>query len=118
ILGAVGLVLLIACTNVANLFLVRTEGRRRELAVRAALGAGRAAIARHLFAESLVIAFAAGALAVLLAAWGLDALLALAPPTLPEIGADAVDASVIGFTTLVTFAVAAALAALPLLRHG
>jgi putative ABC transport system permease protein len=85
LLGAVALVFLIAAANVANLFLVRTEGRRRETAIRSALGAGRAHLAAHYLSESLILAIAAGALGLLLAQLGLRALLAAAPPELPRL---------------------------------
>ncbi len=72
--GAVGVVLLIVYANVANLFLVRAEARRREVVIRTALGADATAIARHFLAESFVLAFAGGVLAIVLASWGVDAL--------------------------------------------
>ena len=89
LLGAVSLVLLIACANVANLFLVRTETRRRELAVRTALGGDRAHLAWHYLTESVVLALVAGGIGLLLAYGLVRALLALAPsgiPRLDEIG--------------------------------
>lgn len=86
LIGAVGLVLIIACGNVANLFLVRAESRQREVAIRTALGARRSDLARQYFTESIVVALMGGAVALLLASIGLHVLIALAPPDLPRMG--------------------------------
>ena len=98
LLGAVLLVLLIACANVANLLLVRTIERRREIAVRAALGAQRGRLVRHVLAESLVLAAAGGLLGVLVAAWTVSALVSLAGPGLPRAESIGVDQRVLLFT--------------------
>jgi predicted permease len=102
LLGAVALVLLIACGNVANLLLARAAGRVREIAIRAAMGATRARIIRQLMMESAALAVLAGALGVLLAAWGTNALIVLAPASVPRLNEVHADGWVLGFTLLIS----------------
>jgi predicted permease len=109
VLGAVLLLLIIACVNVTNLLLARGAQRRGEFAVRAALGAGRARMLRQLLMESWLLALLGGALGMIVAAFGVEALVALSPPELPRAGALRVDGGVfafgLGLTTLIGVAV-------------
>ena len=102
LLGAVACVLLIACANVAGLMLARSLARRRELAVRASLGASSWQLARQLMVESLVLAIAGGAAGLVLAAWGVDLLLALAPEKLPRLNEVNLDWRVAAIASLAT----------------
>jgi putative ABC transport system permease protein len=97
LLGAVGLVLLIACANVANLLLARATARTREVAIRAAIGASRTQIIGQLFAESLILAVVSGMAGVLLANWSLKALVMLAPKGVPRLDEVAIDGAVLAF---------------------
>jgi predicted permease len=98
LMGAVTSVLLIACANVANLFLARAERRRGEIALRAALGATRGRIARFVLTESVLVALAAAALGLPLATWGVGVLIALTPAELPRMAAVGIDGRVTLFT--------------------
>jgi|HubBroStandDraft_1064217.scaffolds.fasta_scaffold00260_24 putative ABC transport system permease protein len=104
LLGAVALVLLIGCANVANLLLARATARTREIAIRAAVGASRGRIVRQLVVESLVLATIAGAAGLLLAKWGSDALVALAPGNVPRLAESDIDGWVMAFTLGVSVA--------------
>jgi predicted permease len=106
LLGAVAFILLIACANVANLLLVRAETRQRELAVRAALGAGRTRVALQLVAEVLVLAVPGALGGLLLAHWGLRLFAATAASSIPRAGSVAIDGRVLAFTAAVAMAAA------------
>jgi predicted permease len=102
LLGAVGVVLLITCVNLANLALARGSGRRREMAIRAALGATRWRLILQLATESLLLALLGGGLGLLLAIYGVDLLLALSPATLPRAAEVSIDFRVLGFTLVLS----------------
>ncbi|HEX6099657.1 MAG TPA: ABC transporter permease [Thermoanaerobaculia bacterium] len=100
--GAVAVVLLIGCANVANLLLARATARHKEISIRAAIGATPAQITMQLLVESLVLSLIAGAAGLLLASWGIDALLALAPAGIPRLETVSLDGRVLLFTTLLS----------------
>ena len=115
--GAVAFVLLIACANLGNLMLVRAAARRREIAVRAALGATRGRIVRQLLTESLLLSAAGAAVALLLAFWAVDAINLLGQNVLPRMREVRLDARVLAFTALVSLATSALVGLFPAL-HG
>ncbi len=102
LMGAVGFVLLLACVNLANLLLARATFRRRELAIRLALGASRWAVIRQLLIEGLLTSGLGGLAGLLLAVWFTEALLALAPPGIPRLGQTALDGAVLGFALVLS----------------
>jgi putative ABC transport system permease protein len=114
--GALGVVLLIACANVANLLLARVEGRQQELAVRAALGAGAGRIARELLTESVLLGLLGGAAGLAVAQGGLQALVALRPAHLPRLDEIAIDARVLLFALAVSLLAGLSFGLLPLVR--
>ncbi len=101
LLGTVSFVLLIACANVANLFLVRGAGRRQEIAIRTALGAGRGNVIRQLLTESTLLALLAGGCGLLLGLWGVEALAAVGPDNVPRLDEVTFDGRVYGYTLLI-----------------
>lgn len=117
LLGGVALVLLVACANVSNLFLVRVESRRRELSLRRALGADRRRLTRYILSESVVLAVLGGALAVVTGLWAIPALVRLAPEGLPRIDDVAMGWDTAGFTFLASLAVGLVVALYPLVAR-
>ena len=118
LMGTIGMVLLIACANVANLLLVRADGRRQELAIRAALGAGWGQIARELLMESMILGVLGGAAGLALAYGALQLLVAIAPANLPRIDSISIDVPVLLFTLAVSLAAGLLFGIIPVLKHA
>ena len=116
LLGAVAFVLLIACTNVANLLLSRAAARERETSIRMALGAGRGRLVRQFLTESAMLAIASGAVGVAIAYWGLNALIAFAPQDIPRLNQIGIDGRVLGFSLLVSILTAIIFGLVPALQ--
>jgi putative ABC transport system permease protein len=118
LLGTVGIVLLVACANVANLFLVRAEGRQQELAVRMALGAGTKRVARELLSESVMLGLIAGALGVGLAYAGIRLLVFLEPARLPRLQDITLDPIVLVFTLALSLGAGVLFGLIPVLKYA
>jgi predicted permease len=118
VMATVGLVMLIACTNIANLLLVRAESRQQELAIRAALGAGRARIARELLTESVTLGLMGGVIAVGVAYGGLRLLTAIGPANLPRLSEISLDLPALGFTFLLSVLSGLLFGTIPVLRYA
>src|SRR5580658_3967913 len=118
VMGTIGLVMLIACANVTNLLLVRVESRQQELAVRAALGAGRGQIVRGLLVESVMLGLMGGALGVGLAYAGVRFLVAIGPANLPRLGEISIDGRTLGFTLLLSVFAGLLFGLIPALKYA
>jgi predicted permease len=118
LMGGIGLVLFIACANVANLLLLRTEGRQQELAIRAALGASRSRIAAGLLAESLILAAGGGLLGLALAYAALRVLIAMAPVGLPRLNEIGIDGGVLLFALAASLAASVVFGSVPVFKYA
>jgi predicted permease len=118
LLGTVAIILLIACANVANLFLVRAEGRQQEVAIRTAMGAARGRIVRDLLGESVVLGLLGGLVGLVLAWGGLKLLLAIGPASLPRLHDIGIDGRVLGFTFLISALAGVLFGIFPALRYA
>jgi putative ABC transport system permease protein len=118
IMGAVGFVLLIACANVANLFLVRASGRAGELAIRTALGAGRSRLIRQLVTEAVLLTCIGAAAGLAIATWGMSVLLTLAPSDLPRVGSASIDGAALGVTAAIALITGVFFGVLPAFQRG
>jgi predicted permease len=117
LMGTIGLVLLIACANVANLLLVRAEGRQQELAIRAALGAGRAHIVRELLLESVTLGVFGGVAGLGVAYVALRTMVAIAPASLPRLDEIAIDGVVLGFTFAISIVAGLLFGSIPVFKY-
>jgi predicted permease len=118
LMGTLGVVLLIACANVANLLLVRAEGRQHEVAIRAALGARWSDIARELLAESILLGLLGGALGLCLADGAIRLLVAIAPANLPRLSEIAIDPAVLMFTFIIALITGLVFGMIPIIKYG
>jgi predicted permease len=118
LMGAIGAVLLVACANIANLMLVRADARRQEFAVRAALGAGRARIARELLVESFVIGAVGGLIGLGVAYVGLELLVAIGPSNLPRLDEVSVHPPVLAFTVAISLASTLVFGSIPAFKYA
>ena len=118
LMGTIGMVLVIACANVANLVLVRAQGRHHELAIQAALGAGRGRLARQLLVESLVLGLLGGTLGLVLASAGLRLLSTIGPASIPRLREITLDPTVLVFTLVLSLSSALLFGSIPVAKFG
>ncbi|MGA9769007.1 MAG: ABC transporter permease [Blastocatellia bacterium] len=116
LLGAVGFILLISCTNMTNLLLVRASGRQKEFALRVALGAGKWRVARHLLTESLLLSLLSGVVGLLIALWGLSAIKYYGADQLPRLDEVQINARVLAFTLAMSVLTAVLFSLIPILK--